>query len=71
LVLPVICGFYGKWLRLHPSGAMAAVIGGGGGALVGKWMGYSHFGLMGMGLSGILLFGVSWMVRFLKRDRSR
>lgn len=70
LVLPVICGFYGKWLRLHPSGAMAAVIGGGGGALVGKWMGYSHFGLMGMGLSGILLFGVSWMIRFFKRGLS-
>ena len=71
LVLPVICGFYGKWLRLHPSGAMAAVIGGGGVALFGKWMGYSHFGLMGMGLSGILLFGVSWTVRFLGRGHSR
>jgi SSS family solute:Na+ symporter len=65
LVLPVIFGFYGKWLRLHPSGAMAAIIGGGGMAIFGKWMGYSHFGLMGMGLSGILLFVVSWMVRFL------
>jgi len=65
LVLPVIFGFYGKWLRLHPSGAMAAIIGGGGMAIFGKWMGYSHFGLMGMSLSGILLFVVSWMVRLL------
>jgi SSS family solute:Na+ symporter len=71
LVLPVICGFYGEWLRLHPSGAMAAIIGGGGMALFGKWMGYSHFGLMGMGLSGILLFTVSWMARFLERGHSR
>ncbi len=71
LVLPVICGFFGKHLRLHPSGAMAGIIGGGGVALFGKGMGYSHFGLIGMGLSGILLFGVSWAVRFLKRGRSR
>ncbi|MCK5554291.1 MAG: sodium:solute symporter family protein, partial [Deltaproteobacteria bacterium] len=71
LVLPVICGFHGKRLRLNPAGAMAAVIGGGGVALFGRLMGYSHFGLMGMGLSGILLFGVSWIVRFLKRGRSR
>jgi len=62
----VIFGFYGKWLRLHSSGAIVAIIGGGGMAIFGKWMGYSHFGLMGMGLSGILLFVVSWMVRFLE-----
>jgi SSS family solute:Na+ symporter len=71
LVLPVICGFFGKRLRLHPSGAMAGIIGGGGVALFGKGMGYSHCGLIGMGLSGILLFGVSWAVRFLERGRSR
>ena len=71
LVLPVIFGFYGKRLRLHPLGAMTAIIGGGGVAIFGKWMGYSHFGLMGMGLSGILLFVVSWMVRFLGRGYGR
>ena len=71
LVLPVILGFFAKPLRLHPSGAMAAIIGGGGMALFGKGMGYSHFGLIGMGLSGILLFGVSWAVRFLERMRSQ
>jgi SSS family solute:Na+ symporter len=71
LVLPVILGFFGKRLRLHPSGAMVAIIGGGGMAVFGKGMDYSYFGLMGMGLSGILLFGVSWAVRFLERVRSR
>jgi SSS family solute:Na+ symporter len=71
LVLPVIFGFYGKRLRLHPSGAMAAVIGGGGVAIFGKWMGYPHCGLVGMGLSGIVLFLVSWIVRFLKRRHGR
>ncbi len=71
LVLPVVFGFYGKSLRLHPWGAMAAIIGGGGVAFFGKCMGYSHFGLIGMGLSGILLFVVSWMLRFLGRGHSR
>ncbi len=71
LVLPVILGFYGKSLRLHPLGAMAAVIGGGGVAMFGTWKGYSHFGLVGMGFSGILLFVVSWIVRFLERRRRR
>ncbi len=71
LVLPVIFGFYGKSLRLHPLGAMAAVIGGGGVAIFGTWRGYSHLGLVGMGLSGILLFLVSWIVRFLERRQSR
>ena len=42
-----------------------AIIGGGGVCIIGKWMGYSHFGLVGMGISGILLFTVSWLVRFL------
>ncbi len=71
LVLPVIFGFYGKRLRLHPLGAMAAVIGGGGVAMFGKWMGYPHCGLVGMGLSGIVLFLVSWIVRFVKMRHGR
>ena len=44
---------------------------GGGVAMFGTWRGYSHFGLVGMGLSGILLFVVSWIVRFLERRQSR
>jgi len=71
LVLPVICGFFGKRLRLHSSGAMAAIIAGGTVALFGKLMGYSHFGLVGMGLSGLLLFGFSWAAFFLDRGHSR
>lgn len=71
LVLPVICGFFVKRLRLHSSGAMAAIIAGGTAALFGKLMGYSHFGLVGMGLSGLLLFGFSWAAFFLERGHSR
>ncbi len=70
LVLPVVFGFYGKSHRPHPWGSIAAVIGRGEVPIFGKWIGYSHFGLKGMGLSGILLFVVSWMVRFLGRGRS-
>jgi SSS family solute:Na+ symporter len=71
LVLPVICGFFVKRLGLHSSGAMAAIIAGGTVALFGELMGYSHFGLVGMGLSGLLLFGFSWAVFFLERGHSR
>jgi SSS family solute:Na+ symporter len=71
LVLPVIFGFYGKRLRLHPWGAMAAIIGGGGVAMFGKWMGYPHFGLWGMGISGVLLFVISWVGRLLVRGGNR
>ncbi len=71
LVLPVLFGFFGKRLRLHSSGAMAAIIFGGGVCILGKWMGYSHFGLVGMGISGISLFTVSWMVRFLENGEGR
>jgi len=71
VVLPVICGFYGKRLRLHPWGALVAIIGGGGVAVFGKWMSYSHFGLVGMGLSGMLLFTVSWTVRSLEGGQRR
>jgi SSS family solute:Na+ symporter len=71
LVLPVLFGFFGKWLRLHSLGAMAAIIGGGGVCILGKWMGYSHFGLVGMGISGIVLFTVSWVVHFLENGDGR
>ena len=70
LVVPVIAGFYRKKLKLTPRGALAALIGGGIVGLLGKMPGLdiplkADLGLIGFGVSAVLLFGVSLI------DRSR
>lgn len=57
LIVPILAGFWREKLRLTPEGALAALLGGGGAALLfgTKWP------LLGMVVSGALLFSVSWL----------
>jgi len=59
LAIPIVAGFYQEKLRLNSTGALAAIIGGGGVSLIGKLMGIDHIGLFGFAISGMLLFGIS------------
>ncbi|MEI8004195.1 MAG: sodium:solute symporter family protein, partial [Methanothrix sp.] len=59
LLLPVIAGFYRERLCLTPSGALAALVGGGATAL---FLG-QKYPLLGMAVSAAFLFGVSWLER--------
>jgi len=66
LVVPVIAGFHKEKLRVTPQGALAALIGGGLIGLFGKIPGLDiplkeDLGLIGFGVSAILLFGVSYL----------
>jgi SSS family solute:Na+ symporter len=66
LVVPVIAGFYREKLKVTPRGALAALIGGGVVGLMGKIPGLAiplkgDLGLIGFGVSAILLFGVSYL----------
>ncbi|HPJ29760.1 MAG TPA: sodium:solute symporter family protein [Methanothrix sp.] len=64
LIIPAVAGFWREKLRLTPAGAMAALIGGGGTALL---LG-TRWPLLGMGVSAVLLFLVSWLFPQSKRD---
>jgi SSS family solute:Na+ symporter len=57
LIVPLLAGFWRKRFRLTPEGALAALLGGGGTALLfgTKWP------LLGMAVSAVLLFSVSWL----------
>jgi len=59
LVFPILLGFYRHRLKLTREGAIAAMVAGGGVALIGKFMGLADFGLYGFFLSGIILIGGS------------
>jgi len=61
LILPVLAGFYRDKLKVTPAGALAAIIGGGGVALVSKLMAIKYLDLGGLLISGLLLFLVSFM----------
>lgn len=68
LVVPVIAGFYKEKLKVTPQGALAALIGGGTIGLLGKIPSLDiplkgDLGLIGFGVSAILLFGVSFFTR--------
>jgi SSS family solute:Na+ symporter len=62
LLLPVITGFYKERLGITSSGALAALVGGGVTAIL---LGQSY-PLMGMAVSAVLLFGISWLERGLR-----
>ena len=59
LLLPVIAGFYRERLGLTPSGALAALLGGG---VTAIFLG-QKYPLLGMAVSAAFLFGVSWLER--------
>jgi SSS family solute:Na+ symporter len=75
LVAPVVAGFYKDRLGVTRHGALAALIGGGGLGLLGKFPGLyiplkEDLGLVGFAVSVFLLFGVSLLARKLKRQDS-
>ena len=59
VILPVIAGFYKNKIRVTPSGALAAIIGGGSVALVSKVFDIKYLDLGALLVSGLLLFMVS------------
>lgn len=66
MLVPVVAGFYKDQLGLTPTGALAAMIGGGAAALA-----YGHsYPLAGMCVSAVLLLLVSFLDRSLKRGSS-
>jgi SSS family solute:Na+ symporter len=67
IVIPVVAGFYKDKLRVNSAGALAAIVGGGGTALVVKLTGVHHLELLGFGVCAILLFSVSWLTGWRKR----
>lgn len=70
LIFPILLGFYRDYLGLNKEGAIAAMVVGGGLALVSKLLGWSLFGLpgglYGFFLSGLILVAGSRVVRLLK-----
>jgi SSS family solute:Na+ symporter len=66
LVLPVLAGFYKDKLKVTSLGALAAIIGGGGMALVSKLFEIKYLDLGGLLASGVLLFLVSFIENRLK-----
>ncbi|VVB72230.1 Sodium:solute symporter family protein [uncultured archaeon] len=65
LLLPVVCGFYKERLGLTSSGALSALIGGGATALLAG----QSYPLLGMAVSALFLFGVSWLERLQRPVR--
>jgi SSS family solute:Na+ symporter len=59
LLLPVVAGFYKDRLQLTPTGAFAALAGGG---ITAIFMG-QRYPLLGISVSAVLLFAVSWAER--------
>lgn len=59
IVIPVIAGFYKDKLKVTPQGAFAAIIGGGGTALVIKLLEVKNLDLLGFGMCIVILFIVS------------
>jgi SSS family solute:Na+ symporter len=74
VILPVLAGFYKDKLKVTSLGALAAIIGGGGLALVSKIFEIKYLDLGGLLASGVLLFLVSFIdnwVRGRSLDRSQ
>jgi len=73
LIFPILLGFYKDSLKLNREGAIAAMVVGGGLALIGKLMGWSLFGLpaglYGFFLSGLVLVAGSRIFQSVKERR--
>jgi SSS family solute:Na+ symporter len=65
LLLPVVAGFYRERLGLTPSGALSALVGGG---ITAIFLGQSY-PLLGMAVSAVFLFGVSWLERLCQGQK--
>ncbi len=71
LVVPVLLGFYSKRLKLNSFGVIAAVVGGGGTGLVLKLSGHDNLSLLTLPLSALLLFGGSYIARFVNEKANK
>jgi len=61
VILPVIAGFYKNRLKVTPSGAMTALVGGGSIGLISKLFDIKYLDLGALLISGLLLFAVSFI----------
>ncbi|HUU39761.1 MAG TPA: sodium:solute symporter family protein, partial [Desulfatiglandales bacterium] len=61
LIFPILLGFYRHRLKLNKTGAISAMIIGGGLALIGKLMGWNFFGFPA-GLYGFFLSGITLVI---------
>jgi len=69
-IIPVvIAGFYKEKLKITSWGAIIAVIGGGGTALVAKLNNIKYLDLYALGISVVLLFAVSMIQNYAKRRK--
>ncbi len=67
VILPVIAGFFKDKLKVTPSGALAALIGGGVTGLISKLLAIKYLDLGALLLSALLLFIVSFIENRLKK----
>ncbi|MFC1990533.1 sodium:solute symporter [Chloroflexota bacterium] len=67
VILPVIAGFFKDKLKVTPTGALAALIGGGAAGLVSKLMGIKYLDLGALLISGLLLFIASFLDNRLRK----
>ncbi len=66
LIVPIIAGFYKKHLRVTPTGALVAIIGGGGVAVISKLLEIKYLDLGSLLISALLLFIVSYIDNKMK-----
>ena len=69
LIPVVIAGFYKDKLKVTSIGALAAIIGGGATGLISKINNIKYLDLGALLISVVLLFGVSWVDRYFKKQR--
>ncbi len=63
VILPVLAGFFKNRLKVTPTGALAALIGGGSAGLISKLFAIKYLDLGALLISGALLFLVSYIDR--------
>ena len=69
VILPVLAGFYKNRLKVTPTGALVALIGGGSVALISKIFAIQYLDLGALLISGVLLFVVSLIDNQMKSKR--
>ncbi|UCD09823.1 MAG: sodium:solute symporter family protein [Dehalococcoidales bacterium] len=68
VIIPVLAGFYKDRLKLTPTGAIAAIIGGGVAALISKLFDIKYLDVISLGISAGLLFLVSFLETKLRKS---
>jgi SSS family solute:Na+ symporter len=69
LIIPILAGFYKTRLRVTPSGALVAIIGGGLAALIAKVFDIKYLDLGALLISALLLFAVSLIENRMNKGR--